>query len=605
MPTVTQKATASVYVNGDTSTTRAKNYSSYATFRAGTSPQLISYLYFNRPFPIGATIVSAHIEITQSQPTTGTREVNARRVNQSWKLSTINHNNRPGVTGTQTATSLGSGIRGRVWTIDTTAQMQAVSDGAPWYGLRIYTDLSSAIHFFDHGSSEFGPRLVVEYTMAPPQPSDLTPSGGRAVSLARPTLLFGYSSADASPLTSIQVQMNEGVADFTTPDHDSGEVASTLAQYLVPFDINAAEVWFWRARVKNASGVWSAWSNAAEFTRVVKPTLTITAPGDTPNDVVTDATPPFGWTFSGTQLLYRVLVSDLTTGALLWDSKTVASSDLSVTYPATAPLLQSGGSYRVTVQATDDVGRVASPGDPVYVSASRDFTFVLSTVAVPTTGLTASVTPGDPRVALSWSRTEAPDAWLISRDGVAVARVDGPDLLISGTTYGWTDLGVATGDHEWSVASVANDETEDDAPTVAGSVTVHGVWLMTLDDEHAVNMAGAEGRAARPSVAAQEVSEVHLPLGATNPVLITQAVFGRRGDDGGNLVLAERGSSTLASKTAAWDAIVDRERYPRGTPMMLTWSDTPMRVFIFNPVRDAESEFTDSIPVGFEFCELR
>lgn len=600
MPTVTQKATASVYVNGDTSTTRAKNYSSYATFRAGTSPQLISYVYFNRPFPIGATIVSAALEITQSQPTTdGTREVNVRPVDESWKLSTINHNNRPNVTATETSETLGNGARGRVWSIDVMPQMQEVSDDAPWYGLRVYTDLAGPIHFFDHGSSEFGPRLVVEYTMAPQQPSDLTPSGGGAVSLVRPTLLFGYSSPDASPLTAIEVQMNEDAAVFTTPDHDSGEVASTLAQYLVPFDIGDGEVWFWRVRVKNASGEWSPWSAAAEFVREGMGTLEITAPGDTPDDVVTDATPPFGWTFSGTQTLYRVQVADLATGAVLWDSKTIASTDTSVTYPDSAPMLQPGGTYRVTVQVTDDAGRVATPGDPTYVSASRDFTFVLSTIAVPTTALVATATPGDPRVALTWARAETPDAWLILRDGVAVDRIDGPDLLVSGTSYEWTDLGVAAGQHEWSVAAVINGETDDDAPTDTATVTVKGVWLMTLDGEHAVSLRGD-----RPSVQSQEISEIHLPLGATNPVIITQAVFGRRGDDGGDLVLAAHDSSTLADETAAWVAITDRELYPRGTPMMLTWSDTPMRVFIFNPYRDSETEFEKSIPVGFEFCEL-
>lgn len=603
MPVVTQKATASVYVS---SASPSKNFSSYATFRAGTSPVISSYIYFNRPFPIGATIVSASLELTQSQPTTdGTRAVLAKRAVASWKLSTITYNNRPGVTGTETSTSLGNGPRGRVWSIDVAAQMQEVSNGAPWYGIRIYTDLAAAIHFFDHGFSEFGPRLVVEYTMAPQQPSDLTPSGGRSVSVARPTLVFGYSAADASPLTSIQVQMNEDVADFTTPDHDSGEVASTLAQYVVPFDILAAEVWFWRVRVKNASGEWSEWSAAAEFTRTVKDAVTITAPADAPANVVTDATPPFGWTFGGTQALYRAMVTDLTTGAILWDSKTIASTDQSVTYPDTAPLLQPGGDYRLTVQVTDALGRVATPGDPVYAEASRDFTFELSTIAVPTTDFTMTAIPGDPRPVGSWQRTETPDAWLITRDGVAVARIDGPDLLVSGTTYGWTDLGVAAGTHEWSVAAVANDETEDNAPTDTATVTVFGTWLMTLDGEHAVCMLGADGSDGRPSVAAQEISTVHLPLGATNPVLITQAVFGRRGDDGGNLVLAAHGSRTLADELAAWDAIVDRDLYPRGTPMMLTWSDTPMRVFIFNPVRDAETEFVESIPVGFEFCELR
>src|SRR5690554_479608 len=113
MPTVTLRATAAVYVNGQNSTTQAKNYSSQATIRVGTSPQIISYLYFNRPFPLGATVTAARLEVTQSQANTGTRQLDVRRVNASWQNSKVTHNNRPNVTGANSSVSIGSGVRGR------------------------------------------------------------------------------------------------------------------------------------------------------------------------------------------------------------------------------------------------------------------------------------------------------------------------------------------------------------------------------------------------------------------------------------------------------------------------------------------------------------
>lgn len=598
MPTVQVESSAAVYVNGQNATTQKKNYSSQATFRVGTSPQVISYLYFSRPFPVGARIISARLEITQSQPNTGTRNITAQRTAANWVLSKITHNNRPGVTGAAASTSIGSGARGRVITLDVTAQMADVSAGAPWYGLRIYTDGAATMHFFKSG--EFAPRLIVEYSTAPTKPVNLVPSGGRAISVDDPTLTFGYSSDDAGAMTAVHIQANKTVADFATPSIDVGPVAWTIPTlYWDPlqFPLNVGETWFWRARVRNDSNEWSDWSDPAEFTLVLKSALTITAPTGSPA-VVTDPTPPFGWSFTGTQEIYRVVVRRISDGATMWDTREIAGNATSVVYPDNAPNLERDTDYRLTVRVWDDVDRAVTTGDPAYVEESVDFRYEFDASVPAATSLQAATTDGDPRVTLTWTRSQAPDEWIIIRDGKAVKRIAGPDASDGGTNYKCVDLTAGGGSHTWEVAAVVNGVTSASNPTATASTHVVGVWLMTLDGEHAVNLTGGV-----PHLEAQELSTVHLPLGAKNPVLITQTILGRRGR--AKLALDKYSGRTVADELECWTAINDRDQYPRGTTMQLAWTDLSLPVFIFNTVRDARDEQFGVIPVSFEFCEIQ
>lgn len=602
MPSVNVNATAAVYVDGTNSTTKAKNYAGQATFRVGTSPQVISYLYFNLPFPVGANIASARLEITQSQPNTGNRSIDARRVDKAWQNNKVTHNNRPGVTGASSSTSIGSGPRGRVISIDVTTLMQEVSDGAAWYGLRIYTDGAATMHFFNQKSAEFGPRLFVEYSTAPNTPTGLSPSGGRAVSVGDPVLSWVFSAPDASPMVSFQVQGKLGSPDFFTPDFDTGEVLSSIPQWQVaPGTVSPGQAWFWRVRVKNDSGDWSEWSDPAEFTRTNKGVLSITSPAGNPG-VVADPTPPVGWSFSGNQTRYRVIVTRIADSVVMWDSGEVSGADSSVIYPDTTRTnkvrpIEMDTEYGLTVRVWDDVDRIGTSGDPAYVEDSTVFTYEPGPTAGPS-DLVASSVPGDPRVTLSWTRSTTPDEWIIRRDGKQVARVLGPDLIDSGTSYEFVDLTAASGDHTWTVAAIVNGVTSADNPSASASVSVEGVWLFTLDGEHALGMAGGP-----PRLDAQEVSTVHLPLGAANPVLITQAVFGRRGRFSG-LATERLNGASLAKLRATWEAVMDREKYPRGTVMQLAWTDTSIPVFLFNAFREAGAEYTGSIPVNFDFCEI-
>jgi hypothetical protein len=312
----------------------------------------------------------------------------------------------------------------------------------------------------------------------------------------------------------------------------------------------------------------------------------------------------FSWTVTGgTQTAFQVFVTDPDDPTeVLWDSGRTTSAVGSVQLGAGA-VLSPGQSYRMVLRVWDAVAREGTPSDPVYTEVERGFTFGLSGSVAGVTNFDAETTAGTPEVVLSWRRTSAPDSFTIVRDGVTVASgLEPDDLLVSGTTYSWTDTTAAPRvTHTYSVLAVDGGQASATNPTDEAITAPEGVWLSSLDGAYRVNLSSDGGEP--PSAEASELSEVHRPLGATNPVLITQAVFGREGRFAG--YLEAWAGSTFDAEVAAWEALTDTKRYPRGSTMVLTLSDTAMKVFIYEVVTGFRSEFHDDKSVAFSYCELR
>lgn len=562
-----------------------------------------SFVYFNRPFPLGATIVSAKLVLRQKGAATGgTRTVTVRRAAAAYSESKLTYSNQPGVTGATATLALGnSATDGRPWEIDVTALMQEVADGAAWYGFRVGADLTTTINFYSREASVNQPTLEIEWADSPNKPVVLAPSNGRAVSIARPTLRFDFTdvSGDTS-MSGYQLQMNEDADDPSSPDYDSGTIAANIPEHLVTFDIATAENWHWRVRTKDGAGLWSDWSAWTTFTRTAKPTVTITSPAASPNDFVTEGTPPFSWTATG-QVAYQLFVTDPADATeVLWASGKVSSTDNSVSLPdLSTPVLSPDGSYKLVVRVWDSVARESTPGDPVYTDASRNFTFNLDDTVDPVSSFT--VTADSPRhtATLGWTRATAPDSYTILRDGVAVAtNLDAADLLVSGTTYAYVDATASPrgNGHEWSVIAVVDGVSSDDNPTDTAILEPLGVWLSKVDGSDAICLWNSD----LSRVDASESSAVHEPLGADNPVLITQARRGRAGQVDG--VLYERADlpETMSDWLAAWEAL----RTPPGQTLVLVSMDSTLKVFIYNTLRVPADEFVESVPISFNFREL-
>lgn len=529
------------------------------------SPDDFAYLWFKNPAPKGSTILSAHL-LVYGFGTFASSAVTLQRIASTWKDSKITYNNRPGVTGS-TVTVTQSNTDGAEWDFDVTSLLQTVTDGAANYGFRLSTTATATRQFYALNSSVHRPVLVVSWVDPPDAPHTLSPSGGRAVSLTKPTLRFDYVDVSGSEaLAAIQVQINHGSASFGSPTFDSGTVATADPELDLTATayggLSGGTTAYWRVRVQNAAGIWSAWSDAASFVKVAKSSLTIDNPAVAPNNFVSDPTPEIFWTFGGTQTAWRMWVAlDNAPTDFLYDSGRQLGADASHTLPSKI-LTDQGATYRVVVYVYDNVDRESTPGDPVYVRVVRAFTFAEDPTPNPVTSLAAAqVAAGQPRVALTWNRSTAPDKFTIVRGGKVVdSDLDPADLFVSGTSYRYVDKDAFPHfTHTWKVQAVVNGKSSQGNPTVSLKYEVSAIWLVNPADDSLVpiRIIGSDGGA---SFDMPETAAVYAPVTAKKVVRITQGQRGLEGSVAGRITDFAGGSaSSWTNYMANFKAAPDTE----------------------------------------------
>lgn len=98
-------------------------------------------------------------------------------------------------------------------------------------------------------------------------PQNLTPATGATVTDETPTLTgsaFGslYGKAQAASQWQISTLSN-----FSSPEYDSGEIVAVGVTHTVPAStLGTSTTYYWRARYRDETGVWSEWSAATTFT---------------------------------------------------------------------------------------------------------------------------------------------------------------------------------------------------------------------------------------------------------------------------------------------------------------------------------------------------
>lgn len=496
-----------------------------------------AYLYGGRPFPLGATIISATLRVYTYGVWNIAPTLTVRRIAGPWRVSQLTWDNRPGITGVSVTTAKSSAADAHEWAFDVTAPMQAVANGARWYGFRLETDSNALRYLYSTEAVRYTPVLDVTWSEAPQAPSTLSPSGGRAVSVTKPRLRFDFTdNAGSTSLQAVQVQVNPTNV-WTAPAFDSGVVASTEPELDLAATtyagLAAGSSTFWRVRVQDSAGMWSPWSDAASFRRDNKGSLAITNPAASPNNFVSEWTPPISWTLTGeTQTGWQVSIlagDDNTT--VLYDTGRTKGTTTAHTLPK--GVLFDASTYTVRVRVWDSKDREATPGDPTWTVATRDFTFAEDPTPNPVTALTATAVTPQPWVDLQWTRSTAPDSFAVKRDGKVVESGIVPsEVLVSGTTYRWRDKDASRGvQHTWSVQAVANGKTSANNPTVTSTPTAVGVWLSDNERDIQVFLTNAGG----DSWPMGEVAETYHPLGSTRSVRITQGLRGWEGNVAGVL----------------------------------------------------------------------
>jgi hypothetical protein len=561
-----------------------------------------AWVFFNRPFPLGATIVEATLRLYTMGNWNATETVSVRRAMERWGVNRITWNNAPNVGDLTASLTRSSSGDEDEWAIDVTEHMQRVSNGGVWYGFRIATD-ATVLRKFHSGNTAVGtrPQLEVTWSQAPQAPDTLTPSGGLAVSIAKPFLRFDFTDHRGSTaLQAVHVQIDSD-GTFAAPEWDSGTVLAAepeldLAATTYP-GLSAGDTTRWRVRVQDGAGLWSEWSDPATFRRDNKGSLTIDNPGAAPNDFVSEWTPPIIWSLTGeTQRAWQLLITPADDPTdHLYDTGRTKGTDNSWTLPK--GVLEDDSRYRVVVRIWDTKDRVhTSSADRVYTQAVREFVFREDPTTNPPTALTASNLLPRPWVELEWQRGTAPDRFVVKRNGrVIEADVDPADALVSGTTYRWRDKDAHPyRRHTWVVQAVANGKTSGNNPSVTMRVVQQGIWLADHERDLDVFINGKDDG----SWAMGEEATTHHPLGALHGVRITQAMRGLEGNITGTL-------TDNAGKTVEeWEDRLLRIKARAGQVCTLSLGNTSMRVVVGNVAVWPTSTQPITKGVSFDFWQV-
>lgn len=254
-----------------------------------TAKDVNSYIYWSRPFPLGATISSAKIVFyTYAIPESGSHGFIFTRLGIAFSASKTNYNNRPTtfISGDKTVSKTGAQANKTMWEVDITDHMQTVSNGGKWYGYRIIPSITEDItrHIYSENATDatLRPRLEVTWSDAPQTPTGLSPSGGRAVGEPKPVVRANFIDVSgATALQAVNVQIN-ATDVWTSPTFDSGTVLTSVPE----LDLEATafagvadgSTVFWRVRFQDAAGIWSPWSASTSFKYDAKGTLAVNNP---------------------------------------------------------------------------------------------------------------------------------------------------------------------------------------------------------------------------------------------------------------------------------------------------------------------------------------
>ena len=572
------------------------------------------WVYMKPPPPWASaravTVQSAklRLRLAAANPSAATT-IRVQRIEQTWSASTLAWKRRPEVNPTVDATVVvaGSAAAGTLVEVDLTVAMQAVADGAPFFGFRLILDPGTTrgplkLVAASGKPVENRPEFAVDWNSPPDTPTRLAPAGGRYVSATKPVLSwqFGDVTEKDPRQSAFQVQVDDA-ADFATPTFDTGQVVSGSAG----LDLSATafgglptdgSVRWWRVKVADASGTWSAYSDPVQFRYSPLATVAITAPGATTPDLA----PTVVWTFTpsttgGAQKVWRARIDrqEGNTWKNVADSGDVSGTDLSWSPPRALPFV--AATYRAVVEVLDSVDREARGSALDRATSTRQFTWVAGGAIAAPTALTATVIE-DAFVRLNWTRATPPDHFILVADGIVVD--DNVDPVPTGTSYVWTWYGARPRElHALKLhaVDVTGGVTATSPPaSVSVETSPTGVWLVDASDGRAVHIAGKDALGGGIG----ESSSLHPRIGDRAPVLVTEVVRGYEVEVSG--VLVDWG--TRIARDAKETLIDLREN---GVKLRLILGDLNLPVLIFDVTANPTPDVEDTrFQVGFDAVQV-
>jgi hypothetical protein len=524
----------------------------------------------------------------------------------------------PATTGSP-VTLTGAVAAGDVLEFDvTTIVSAALATPETWYGFKLIVDTASVsgrVYTLSASDGILGddvtalPTLSGTFSVAPPTPIDLQPSGGRAVAVTKPVVEADFGDTEIIAVQVQQKATNTGfvpATGFSSPAFDSGTVVTTdpsLDLSTTAFAGFGASASYWTIRVKNADGVWSLYADPVA-TRYL-PRMTTTTVNQTP-PTWSDPQVTISWNNTGgTQIAYRVITYDDADHLVpTSDSGVIAGTATSYT-PTTTPegdpfLLPDARLEYYEVHTFDNVAdRQATPGVPVYYVASGTLQYAEDLTLNAPDNVTVAQIGDSPFNAVYVTVHSAPDGFVLKRDGLHVKRVDVADLADpeeseGGLTYRIVDYTAQPYEaHEYAVRNRNGHRTSHGTSTSIVATSVSGIWVADIAREVITQCAGMD-------ISMQSNDQVAVLQGIGDPyVSVQQSSIGQRSGTLGGIVTDFAGV-TASDWVKLWR---DIKNHP--TEVQIAYGDTnfPARIWnvLVQPVTDRVSAF-DKI-VSFEFAQ--
>ncbi len=475
----------------------------------------------------------------------GSHDVTATRITETWKENRITWTNAPAVTTQNQATeNVTDAEDGDEVDIDVTDILGDIALGDDWFGIRLELDDDVARTFYssDAPKGSYHPQLEVSWGFAPYPPTDLDPSGGQVVGIATPVLQWRFPDiVQENTQAASRVQISTSTS-FASPAYDSGKQSNTIHRWPLAGETTIPDgtTRYWRVQTWDDQNRVSGWSDTASFSRVAKGVITFVNPG--PSNTVDDLTPLVSWTFTGTQERVQLTLQEILPDKTLrqrWDSGAhhYTADHLTIPNRKKHPYIKSGHNYRFQLKIWDDEDRAGLSNDKTYSYAQINFTYSRAGVGSAVLSLTATVSAiAAPAVVLTWTRATTPDWFALVANGEEVYHRLEPADYATGVAgqYQFTYWGAEPREattYEIEAVTQTGDHAQHSSGNPTRTVTTNpsGVWLIDDDADEAVILKGTD----TPSITIGESGTTYDLVGNRAPVRIVDSIRGYEGSFSG------------------------------------------------------------------------
>lgn len=468
-----------------------------------TSGSAAVYVYLPLPGIRGRTIEQATLTCVVASAWAA-QTLTFTPIDADWAPRKTTWNNQPALRTSQARTAAQPALAvGDRITLDVTAHVQNVADGAQNFGWKITTNSSAVNKLYAFNSPDHGSWVLsADFIEAPEPPTDLAPNGN--VVGVEPVLTYEFTDLGGASTEQAAQNVQVNTSASSSGAWDSGEQATTVPQFDLaasawPTTPTSGSTYYWRVRVKDGAGYWSAWSDWASFVYAPKPNLIVDNPS---TGLAWDPTPTIAAHIdAGTIKAWRIRVCRGDDRSVeMYDSGKMpgtGSASLAHTLPFKDErgrrILKDDKHYWLNIRVWDRNDRQATPGDPTWVQTWTYFLLNDDATPPPPEALIATSVGLTPRVRLSWQRsTGFPEGWVIRRNGEIIARLDPDEVTVFDNSYEWVDTGAAPWlQHEYAVKVIDGGKQSVASSSAFVTSEAAGVWLLS-DEAGDVRLRGVD-----------------------------------------------------------------------------------------------------------------